>query len=58
MDAATFGLAVGGTVFASGSVGLILQRVLPERHTSGPAREMVAAVVGLLSLLSRWCSDF
>ncbi len=51
MDAATFGLAVGGTVFASGSVGLILQRVLPERLTSGPARDMVVAVVGLLSLL-------
>ena len=52
MDAATFGLAVAATVFASGLVGLFLQRILPERLTSGPSRDMIGAVVGLLSLLS------
>ena len=52
MDATKFGLAVGTTVFASGLAGLVLERVLPQRLTTGPARDMVGAVVGLLSLLS------
>lgn len=39
-------------IFAGGSVGLILQRVLPEKHTTGPPRDMIGAVVGLLTLLS------
>ncbi len=52
MDASRFGLAVAAAVFAGGLVGLGLQRVLPERLTTGPARDMVGAVIGLLSLLS------
>ncbi len=52
MDASRFGLAVAATVFASGCFGLALQRLLPERLTTGPARDMIGAVVGLLSLLS------
>lgn len=52
MEAWKFGLAVATTVFVCGLTGLSLQRVLPERHTTGPAAEMIGAVVGLLSLLS------
>jgi hypothetical protein len=39
-------------VFAGGSLGLILQRVLPEKYTTGGPRDMIGAVVGLLTLLS------
>jgi hypothetical protein len=39
-------------VFIGGSVGLILQRYLPERHTTGGPRDMIGAVRGLLTLLS------
>jgi hypothetical protein len=45
-----FGVAIA--VFAGGSVGLILQRVLPERFTTAGPRDMIGAVVGLLTLLS------
>ncbi len=45
-----FGVAVA--VFAGGSVGLTLQRILPERFTTGGPRDMIGAVVGLLTLLS------
>ena len=38
-------------MFAAGLVGLVLQRTLPERHTTGPSRDMIGAVVGLLTLL-------
>jgi len=49
-DKLAFAIAVA--VFAGGSVGLILQRVLHERYTTGPARDMIGAVAGLLTLLS------
>ena len=39
-------------MFAGGSVELILQRLLPERFTTGGPRDMIGAVVGLLTLLS------
>ncbi len=39
-------------MFAGGAVGLILQRVLPEKFTTGGPRDMIGAVVGLLTLLS------
>ena len=32
-------------------MGLGLQRTLPEKHSTGPARDMIGAVVGLLTLL-------
>ena len=32
-------------------IGLVLQRILPEKHTIGPSRDMIGAVVGLLTLL-------
>ena len=44
-------LGVAALTFAFGMAGLYLQRLLPERHTSERSRDMIAAVVGLLSLL-------
>lgn len=37
--------------FASGIVGLLLQRLLPEPHTSDRSRDMIGAVVGLVTLM-------
>lgn len=47
-----FGSAVAAVVFVCGLVGLALQRVVPERLTTGPAADMIGAVLGLLSLLA------
>jgi hypothetical protein len=52
MSPEKFAIGVAIAVFAGGSVGLILQRVLPERFTTGGPRDMIGAVVGLLTLLS------
>src|SRR5271165_88034 len=52
MSPEKFALWVAVAVFAGGSVGLILQRALPERFTTGGPRDMIGAVVGLLTLLS------
>jgi hypothetical protein len=46
-----FSFAVAVAVFAGGLVGFVLQRILPEKHTTGPARDMVGAIAGLLTLL-------
>jgi hypothetical protein len=51
MSPESFALAVAILVFAGGLIGLILQRALSEKHTTGPARDMIGAVVGLLTLL-------
>jgi hypothetical protein len=51
MSPEKFALAVAVVVFAGGLIGLGLQRVLPENHTTGPARDIIGAVVGLLTLL-------
>jgi hypothetical protein len=51
MNPETFSLAVAVVIFASGLLGLALQRMLPEQHTTGPSRDMIGAVVGLLTLL-------
>jgi hypothetical protein len=51
LSSGKFALAVAAVVFASGCLGFILQRVLPEKHTTGPPRDMIGAVVGLLTLL-------
>jgi Protein of unknown function (DUF4239) len=51
MSSQTFAAAVAAAVFAAGLAGLVLQRVLPEKHTTGPSRDMIGAVVGLLTLL-------
>jgi hypothetical protein len=44
--------AIVVALFACGAIGLILQRMLPEKHMTGPSRDMVGAIVGLLTLLS------
>ena len=46
-----FAIAVAVAMFAAGLLGLLLQRVLPEHHTTGGSRDMIGAVVGLLTLL-------
>ena len=51
MNPEKFAFGVAIAVFAAGLIGLVLQRILPEIHTTGPSREMVGAVVGLLTLL-------
>lgn len=51
MSPEKFAAAVAIAVFAAGLLGLALQRTLPEKHTTGPSRDMVGAVVGLLTLL-------
>jgi hypothetical protein len=52
MSPEKFALCVAAAVFAGGALGLILQRVLPEKFTTGGPRDMIGAVVGLLTLLS------
>ncbi len=45
------GLGVAALTFAFGMAGLYLQTLLPEGHTSDRSREMIGAIIGLLSLL-------
>ncbi len=52
MNPESFALAVGAAVFVGGLIGLTLQRVLPETFTTGGPRDMIGAVVGLLTLLA------
>jgi hypothetical protein len=52
MSPEKFAFCVALAVFAGGAVGLILQRVLPDKFTTGGPRDMIGAVVGLLTLLS------
>ena len=47
-----FACAVALVVFAGGSVGLVLERLLPDEFTTGGPRDMIGAVIGLLTLLS------
>jgi hypothetical protein len=51
MSSDKFALLVAVAMFAAGLIGLFLQRVLPEQHTTGGSRDLIAAVVGLLTLL-------
>lgn len=51
MNPEKFAFGVAIAVFAAGLIGLVLQRILPQIHTTGPSRDMVGAVVGLLTLL-------
>jgi uncharacterized protein (DUF486 family) len=44
--------AVALAVFAGGAAGLLLERLLPDEFTTGGPRDMIGAVVGLLTLLS------
>jgi len=52
MNSSVIALGVATLTFAGGAVGLILQRTLPEKFTTGGPRDMIGAVVGLLTLLS------
>ena len=51
MSSDKFALAVAVAMFAAGLLGLVLQRVLPEHHTTGGSRDMIGAIAGLLTLL-------
>jgi hypothetical protein len=42
---------VGAATLGGGVAGLFLQRFLPEKHTADRSRDMLAAIVGLISLL-------
>jgi hypothetical protein len=52
MNPEKFALVVGIAVFVGGSLGLVLHRILPEKHLIGGSKDMVGAVAGLLTLLS------
>jgi hypothetical protein len=52
MGAEGFSFLVALAVFAGGALGLVLERVLPAHFTTGGPRDMIGAVVGLLTLLS------
>ncbi len=52
MNPDKFAFAVGVAVFAAGAFGLLLRGILPEKHVTGGAKDMIGAVVGLVTLLS------
>ncbi len=51
MSSLAISLVVTGVIIAGGVLGLVLQRVLPERYTTDKARDMIGGVVGQLTLL-------
>jgi hypothetical protein len=51
MSSLAISLIVTGVIVLGGVVGLVLQRVLPERYTMDKARDMIGGVVGQLTLL-------
>ena len=51
MSSDKFAIAVAVAMFAAGLLGLLLQRVLPEHHTTGGSRDLIGAIAGLLTLL-------
>ena len=51
MQSVFISAAVGLLAFAMGLVGLYLKGLLPERHMSNGSRDMIGAIMGLLSLL-------
>ena len=51
MGSLALGAIVFAVVFVGGAIGLELQRALPESYTTGGARDMTGAVVGLMTLL-------
>jgi hypothetical protein len=50
MIAVLISVAVAIMMFAGGIAGLFLQRLLPDHHTSERSRDMIGAVVGLVTL--------
>jgi hypothetical protein len=51
MSSLVITLFVTGVIVLGGLLGLVLQRVLPERYTMDRARDMIGGVVGQLTLL-------
>ena len=51
MPAIAISAVVGGATLTGGLAGLFLQSFLPEKHTTDRSRDMLAAIVGLVSLL-------
>jgi hypothetical protein len=51
MTAIFISLAVGVLTFGFGMLGLALHRLLPERHMSRGSKDMIGAIMGLVSLL-------
>jgi hypothetical protein len=52
MHSLVAGLCVAVVTYCGGLVGLTLQTRLPEEFTTGKARDMISAIVGLLTFLS------
>jgi hypothetical protein len=44
-----FAFVVGVAVIAGGSLGLILHRLLPEKHVTGRGKDIVGVAVGLFT---------
>ena len=51
MSAIWISIAVGLLTFGAGMLGLYLQKQLPQHHMSGGSRDMILAVIGLVTLL-------
>ena len=51
MPAIAISAVVGGATLTGGLAGLFLQSFLPEKHTTDRSRDMLAAIVGFVSLL-------
>jgi hypothetical protein len=51
LSAILISLAVGFLTFGAGMLGLFLQKHLPQQHMSGGSRDMILAVIGLVTLL-------
>jgi hypothetical protein len=44
-------IGVATLTFASGVLGMVVQRLLPDPHSADKSRDMIGAIVGLISLL-------
>ena len=51
MASVSVSIGVAVLTFGVGLLGLYLKRLVPERHMSAGSRDMIGAVIGLLSLL-------
>jgi hypothetical protein len=51
LSAIWIALAVGLLTFGAGMLGLYLQKRLPQQHMTGGSRDMILAVIGLVTLL-------
>ena len=51
MTTVLISIAVGVLTFGLGMLGLYIQHLLPERHMSTGSKEMIGAILGLVSLL-------